>query len=168
MNTDPITRMSPETPGVIAPPPLIALAAVVVGLVLDWLWPVTLLHAALGLPGRLAFGGLLMALGLGLAVVAERTFRRIGTNVAPWKPALQLAAGGPYAHTRNPMYLGLALFVAGLGVALASVWVLAMLVPAALVLHYGVVKREERYLEQKFGEDYRTFKAAVPRYGWRW
>ena len=66
------------------------------------------------------------------------------------------------------MYQGLALFVAGLGVALASVWVLAMLIPAALVLHYGVVKREERYLEQKFGADYGAFKAAVPRYGWRW
>jgi protein-S-isoprenylcysteine O-methyltransferase Ste14 len=157
-----------ETPGVIAPPPLIALATVVVGLMLDWLWPVNLLRAALGLPGRLAIGGLLMASGLGLAVVAERTFRRIGTNVAPWKPTLRLAADGPYAHTRNPMYIGLALFVAGLGVALASVWVLAMLVPAAFVLHYGVVKREERYLEQKFGEDYRAFKAEVPRYGWRW
>jgi protein-S-isoprenylcysteine O-methyltransferase Ste14 len=157
-----------ETPGVIAPPPLIALAAVAVGLMLDWLWPVNLLRVALGLPGRLAFGGLLMALGLGLAVAAERAFRRIGTNVAPWKPALGLAADGPYAHTRNPMYQGLALFVAGLGVALASVWGLAMLIPAALVLHYGVVKREERYLEQKFGADYRAFKAAVPRYGWRW
>ena len=122
-----------ETPGVIAPPPLIALAAVAVGLMLDWLWPVNLLHAALGLPGRLAIGGLLIAAGLGLAIVAERAFSRIGTNVAPWKPTLQLAADGPYAHTRNPMYIGLALFVAGLGVALASVWMLAMLVPAALV-----------------------------------
>jgi protein-S-isoprenylcysteine O-methyltransferase Ste14 len=134
---------------------------------LDWLWRVDLLRAALGLPGRLAIGGLMMASGLGLAVVAERAFRRIGTNVGPWKPTLRLAADGPYAHTRNPMYIGLALFVAGLGVALASVWVLAMLVAAAFVLHYGVVKREERYLEQKFGEDYRAFKAAVPRYGWR-
>lgn len=166
--TDPIARMSSETPGVIAPPPLIALAAVVAGLVLDWLWPVNLLHAALGLPGRWAIGGLLMASGLALAIFAERTFHRIGTNAAPWKPALNLAASGPYAHTRNPMYLGLALFVAGLGIALASVWVLAMLVPAALVLHFGVVRREERYLERKFGDDYRAFKAAVPRYGWRW
>lgn len=156
-----------ETPGVIAPPPLIALAAIAAGLMLDWVWPVTLLRAALGLPARLTFGGPLMALGLGLAIVAERTFHRIGTNAAPWKPALSLAASGPYAHTRNPMYIGLALFVAGLGVALASVWVLAMLVPAAFVLHYGVVKREERYLERKFGDDYRAFKAAVPRYGWR-
>lgn len=158
---------SSETPGVIAPPPLIALAAVVLGLALDWLLPANPLRVVLGLPGRLALGGFLMASGLGLAIVAERAFHRIGTNVAPWKPALGLAAIGPYAHTRNPMYLGLALFVAGLGIALGSLWVLAMLVPAALVMHYGVVRREERYLEQRFGDDYRRFKVAVPRYGWR-
>jgi protein-S-isoprenylcysteine O-methyltransferase Ste14 len=65
------------------------------------------------------------------------------------------------------MYIGLGLFLVGLAVALASAWTLAMLVPAALALHYGVVKREERYLEAKFGDDYRAFKASVPRYGWR-
>jgi protein-S-isoprenylcysteine O-methyltransferase Ste14 len=156
-----------ETPGVIAPPPLIALATITVGLALDWLWPTSLLRDVLGVPARLALGGLSMATGLGLAIVAERTFRRIGTNTAPWKPTLRLAANGPYAHTRNPMYVGLALFVLGVGVALASAWTLAMLVPAAFVLHYGVVKREERYLEDKFGAEYRAFKIRVPRYGWR-
>lgn len=158
---------TPDKPGVIAPPPLIALAALAAGLALDWLWPVNLLRDALGFPGRLALGCLCMAAGLGLAIVAERTFHRLGTNAAPWRPALRLAATGPYAYTRNPMYIGLGLFLVGLAVALASAWTLAMLVPAALALHYGVVKREERYLEAKFGDDYRTFKAGVPRYGWR-
>ena len=158
---------TPDRPGVIAPPPLIALAALAAGLALDWLWPVNLLRDALGFPGRVALGGLCVAAGLGLAIGAERTFHRLGTNAAPWKPALRLAATGPYACTRNPMYIGLGLFVLGLAVVLASGWTLALLVPAALVLHYGVVKREERYLEAKFGEDYRAFKASVPRYGWR-
>lgn len=66
------------------------------------------------------------------------------------------------------MYLGLGLLLLGLGIALGSVGTLVMLAPAALVLHYGVVLREERYLEKKFGADYCSFKAAVPRYGWRW
>lgn len=158
----------PETAGVIAPPPLIALAVLVLGVAFDWLWPLPLLRNLLGLPARLALGGLAVALGLGIAMVAERTFHRIGTHALPWKPALQLASSGIYAHTRNPMYLGLGLFVAGLGVALGSVWTLLMLVPGALVLHHGVVLREERYLEKKFGNDYRRFKTAVPRYGWRW
>ena len=153
--------------GVIAPPPAIALAAVALGLALDWLWPKSVLQDALGLYGRLALGGLLMAAGLAIAIIAERTFHRIGTDPLPWKPATQLAATGIYTYTRNPMYIGLALLMAGLGIALASTGILLMLIPAALVLHYGVVKREERYLERKFGEDYRRFKATVPRYVWR-
>jgi protein-S-isoprenylcysteine O-methyltransferase Ste14 len=72
---------------------------------------------------------------------------------------------GVYAHVRNPMYLGLAFLVAGIGVALASDWTLVMLVAAALLNHYGVVKREERYLEAKFGDAYRRYRNRVPRYG---
>ncbi|MEZ5785561.1 MAG: isoprenylcysteine carboxylmethyltransferase family protein [Xanthobacteraceae bacterium] len=157
-----------EIAGVIAPPPLIALGVLVLGLALDWLWPLPFLRNLLGLPARLAIAGLAVALGLGIAVVAERTFHRLGTHALPWKPALQLASTGIYAHTRNPMYLGLGLLVLGIGLALGSVGTLLMLVPGALVLHHGVVLREERYLERKFGDDYRRFKSEVPRYGWRW
>jgi protein-S-isoprenylcysteine O-methyltransferase Ste14 len=157
----------PDIAGAIAPPPLIALAVLALGLALDWMWPLPLLRSLLGLPARLVLGGLAAATGIAIAVSAERTFRRIGTHALPWKPALQLASSGIYAHTRNPMYLGLGLFVLGVGVALGSIGTLLMLVPGALVLHYGVVLREERYLERKFGEDYRRFKAEVPRYGWR-
>ena len=63
------------------------------------------------------------------------------------------------------MYVGLMLLVGGIGIALASDWTLVLLVPMALVLHYGVVLREERYLERKFGEEYRRYKASVPRWG---
>jgi protein-S-isoprenylcysteine O-methyltransferase Ste14 len=63
------------------------------------------------------------------------------------------------------MYVGLACLVAGIGVALASDWTLVMLVVAALLIHFGVVKREERYLEAKFGDAYRSYRDAVPRYG---
>ncbi len=162
-----MTANPPDKAGVIAPPPVIAFAAVALGLALDWLWPTSGIQDALGLAGRLTLGGLLMATGLAIAIIAERTFHRVGTDPLPWKPATRLAATGIYAHTRNPMYVGLALLMAGLGIALASTGILLMLIPAALVLHYGVVKREERYLERKFGEDYRHFKATVPRYGWR-
>jgi protein-S-isoprenylcysteine O-methyltransferase Ste14 len=64
------------------------------------------------------------------------------------------------------MYIGLAFLVAGIGVALASDWTLVMLVAAAVTIHRGVVQREERYLEAKFGEPYRQYLANVPRYGW--
>jgi protein-S-isoprenylcysteine O-methyltransferase Ste14 len=154
-----------DTPGVIAPPPLIATAAVVFGLLLDRTMPAQMLAAKLSLTERIVVGGLVALAGAALAVTAERRFRAVGTNVPPWKPALHLATSGVYDRMRNPMYIGLMLLTGGIGIALASDWTLVLLVPMAIVLHYGVVLREERYLEGKFGEEYRRYKARVPRWG---
>ena len=73
---------------------------------------------------------------------------------------------GIFVWLRNPMYVGGTLILAGLAILLASDWMLVMTVVFALVIHFGVVKREERYLEAKFGEAYRRYMSAVPRYGW--
>jgi protein-S-isoprenylcysteine O-methyltransferase Ste14 len=154
-----------DSAGVIAPPPLIALAAVVLGLALDWLLPAYVLTLLLSLTERIVIGAMLIAAGGALAIPAILAFRSAATNVEPWKPTRALATGGLYAYVRNPMYVGLAFLVAGLGVALASDWMLVMLAPGAVVMHFGVVKREEGYLEAKFGDEYRRYKARVPRYG---
>ncbi|HEY8000207.1 MAG TPA: isoprenylcysteine carboxylmethyltransferase family protein [Pseudolabrys sp.] len=155
-----------DTAGVIAPPPLIALAALVLGLALDWLIPAYVLTVLLTFDIRIVLGVLLIAAGCALPISARSTFVGLGTNVNPFKPASALATEGVYAYVRNPMYVGLALIVAGLGIALASDWTLVMLVPAMLLIHFGVVAREERYLEAKFGDAYRGYKAQVSRYGW--
>lgn len=155
-----------DTAGVIAPPPLIALAALLLGLALDWLMPAYVLTVLLTFDARIVLGVVLVAAGCALPISARNTFVRIGTNVNPFKPARALATEGVYAYVRNPMYVGLALIVAGLGIALASDWTLVMLVPTMLLIHFGVVAREERYLEAKFGDAYRGYKAQVPRYGW--
>jgi protein-S-isoprenylcysteine O-methyltransferase Ste14 len=155
-----------DNAGVIAPPPLIALLAVVLGLVLDWLLPAYVLSALLTLTQRLVIGGVLMAAGLGLAFAANLSFRAAGTHPEPWKPATALVTGGVFRTMRNPMYVGGTLFLAGLSIALASSWMLVMTIFSALVLHFGVVKREERYLLAKFGDPYRRYLESVPRYGW--
>jgi protein-S-isoprenylcysteine O-methyltransferase Ste14 len=155
-----------DNAGVIAPPPVIALATVFGGLVMDWEVPFFVLGPYFSWPVRLSLGGLLIAAGVVLAMAAERRFRSVGTNVPPWKPALALATGGIYQWLRNPMYVGLGLMVAGIGIGLGSEWTLILLAPAAWLMHNGVVLREERYLEAKFGDDYRHYKASVPRYGW--
>lgn len=155
-----------DNPGVIAPPPLIAAAALVLGLVLDWLLPAYVLTILTTLSTRLAIGAVLVLSGGGLVLAAERAFRRVGTNMPPWKPTLSLATDGIYAYARNPVYLGLGLLMAGIGIALASDWTLVLLVPAAFILHFGVVRREEIYLERKFGDAYREYRGRVPRYGW--
>jgi len=154
-----------DSAGVIAPPPLLALAAVVLGLVLDWLMPAYVLTVLLTWPERIAIAIILFAAGAGLAIPALRGFRAAGTHVEPWKPATALVTNGIFGRLRNPMYVGLTLFLVALSLALASDWMLVMTVAFIAVIHFGVVRREERYLEAKFGDAYRQYKARVPRYG---
>ncbi len=154
-----------ETAGVIAPPPLVALGAVILGVLLDWLMPAYVLSAVLTRNGRIIIGLLLIVAGIAIGVAGRGIFVRFGTNVNPYRPSSVLVTTGIFGYVRNPMYVGLALMVAGIGIALASDWTLVMLVIAALLVHFGVVKREERYLDAKFGDAYRRYMDAVPRYG---
>jgi protein-S-isoprenylcysteine O-methyltransferase Ste14 len=156
----------PDNPGVITWPPLIAIATLLLGLAADWLFPLHIFGGFVTWPIRAVIGVLVFVVGGVLALAAERTFKRIGTNVAPWEPSLRLATTGVYGYLRNPMYVGLGLMTAGAGIAFASGWTFVLMIPAALILHYGIVLREERYLERKFGDAYRAYKARVPRYGW--
>ena len=154
-----------DSAGVIAPPPLIALAAVVLGLALDWLLPAYLLTVLLSWPERIAIAVVLIGAGAALAIPAMRGFRSAGTHVEPWKPSTALVTGGIFGWLRNPMYVGLTLLLSGLSILLACDWMLVMTIIFVPVIHFGVVKREERYLEGKFGDAYRSYKARVPRYG---
>ena len=156
-----------DSPGVIAPPPLLALGAVLIGLALDWLAPAYILSLLLSLATRLPLGLLLIVLGCLLSYGGIRSFRRAATAVNPYASSTALATTGVYAYLRNPMYVGLGLIVGGIGIALASDWTLVMLVAAALTIHFGVVIREEQYLIAKFGDAYARYRAAVPRYGLR-
>lgn len=155
-----------DTPGVIAPPPLLAAAAVVLGLLLDWLLPAYLLRVLLSFPERMVIGIVLMAGGVALIIPANLAFREAGTNAEPWKPSLTIVTGGVFRWLRNPMYVGGIILLVGLAILLASDWMMVMTIITALILHFGVVKREERYLEAKFGDAYRRYMNAVPRYGW--
>ena len=155
-----------DNAGVIAPPPLIALTAVVFGLALDWLLPAFVLRVLLSWPERMVIGVVLIAAGGALAIPAMRGFRSAGTHVEPWKPATALVTGGIFGRLRNPMYVGLTLLLTALSILLASDWMLVMTILFVPVIHFGVVRREERYLEAKFGDTYRQYQARVPRYGW--
>lgn len=155
-----------DTAGVLAPPPLIGAAAVVLGLVLDRLLPAYVLSVLLSRPERILIGGAIMAAGFALALPAILAFRRAGTDVEPWKPSSALVTDGVYRRLRNPMYVGATLLLAGFAILFASDWTLVMTIAFAVIVHFGVVMREERYLEAKFGNAYRKYKAQVPRYGW--
>lgn len=158
----PAPRPAPRHAGVVAPPPLLYLGALLAGLGLDRL---------AGLPDlgpetlpRLLAGGALGLAGAAVALPALLGFRRAGTHAEPWKPSSALVTGGVYRVTRNPMYLGLSLLYLGLALAAGSLGALALLPPLLLLVRYGVIGREERYLEARFGEDYRAYRSRVRRW----
>lgn len=157
--------MSETTPpkdhaGVVVPPPLIYLGFLALGLVLDYVWPVA------GLPQTLQYvlGAVLIAAGLAVVILAWLRFRGAGTHIEPYKPTTAIITDGVYRFSRNPIYLALSGIYAGIGVALDNLWVLALLLPILLVIRFGVIAREERYLEDKFGEDYRRYRSTVRRW----
>lgn len=155
----PESSTPPDHPGVIAPPPLIFLAALLLSVFLHQILPLSPLPALWGFIG---VGLMLMACIPGPWAVIEML--RARTGIEPHQPATQLVTGGPFRFTRNPIYLTMALFVFGFGLVIGTLWVFPALSLALLVLHHGVIFREERYLTRKFGDMYRQYRARVRRW----
>ena len=149
------------TAQVVIRPPLAWALAVIAAFALDWLMPLPFV------PGMLPAGWLgatVFALALVLVAWAIATMTRTGSNVPTSLPTTTIVETGPYRFTRNPIYLGMFLALAGLAIAFDNLWLLATLVPFALVIRFGVVAREEAYLERKFGDVYRHYRARVRRW----
>jgi protein-S-isoprenylcysteine O-methyltransferase Ste14 len=151
------------TAGVIARPPLLFLAALLIGFVLD-----RLLRLQFPVPGidlvHWIIGGSLILIGLALAAAGIRSFLRAGTPVPTNHPTRALVTTDIHGWTRNPIYLGMFLLYGGIGVAAQSPWTLILTLPLAITIRYGVVAREEAYLERRFGDAYRDYKARVRRW----
>jgi protein-S-isoprenylcysteine O-methyltransferase Ste14 len=150
-----------DTAQVIIRPPLAWGLAVIAGLALNWLVPLPFLPVDLP-AGWL--GAMVFLLALALVAWAIVTITRAGSNVPTNLPTTTIVASGPYRFTRNPIYLGMFLGLIGLAIAFDNLWLLMMLVPFALVIRYGVVAREETYLERKFGDVYRRYHTRVRRW----
>jgi protein-S-isoprenylcysteine O-methyltransferase Ste14 len=151
----------PDTPSILAPPPFIFLGALALGLILQALRPRPLFVHALAL--RITGGSLLLG-GLALSGAVVRHFRQVGTPVSLRRPSRHLVVSGPYRFSRNPDYLGQALAVAGLAFLLNAAWVCLAVLPALLLVRYGVIAREEQYLDHRFGEEYRRYRRHVRRW----
>jgi len=99
-----------------------------------------------------------------LAIPAIWRMKAAGTNVHPSEPTTTIVRGGPYRFTRNPMYLALTLLQIGVAFVLNDAITFLFAAALALTLHFGVILREERYLEAKFGEEYLALKRSVRRW----
>jgi protein-S-isoprenylcysteine O-methyltransferase Ste14 len=165
MEMDPTGQHATDTatPGLIARPPLLFLAALLIGLVLDRLLRLPFPVAGTDLVHWI-IGGSLILIGLALAAAGIRNFSTAGTPVRSIKPTRALVTTGIHGRTRNPIYVGMFLLYGGIGVAAQSPWTLILTVPLAITIRYGVVAREEAYLERRFGDAFRDYKARVRRW----
>jgi protein-S-isoprenylcysteine O-methyltransferase Ste14 len=150
----------PSSPGIHFPPPFLYVGMFLLGLLLDKLVPAVQLPRN---PARL-LAAVLLVPGLGLVLWSLWLFLRARTSPLPMRATTSLVRTGPYRWTRNPMYLGMLLTYTGTALLFDVFWALVLIpVVMALVVRL-VIRREERYLEATFGDEYRRFKAEVRRW----
>jgi protein-S-isoprenylcysteine O-methyltransferase Ste14 len=147
--------MESDRPGVIAPPPAIFAIPFLIGFLCRDLLPRV---------GSTVIGIVLAIIGLAIGVWALFTMLRAGTSPDPYKPVTALVTGGPYRFSRNPMYVAMVLLYAAAALLFRIIPALILLPVALLLVEFGVIRREERYLEAKFGDRYREYRSHVRRW----
>lgn len=157
------TENLPDHANVVIRPPFLFCAALIAGSLLTKLAPIGP-GLAKGKGYAAIPGGLIALVGLIITGWAVRELVYAGTEVPPTKPSTAIVTTGPYAYTRNPIYIGLIVSYIGIALAVTSIWAIMFLVPALVILQRGVVLREEAYLERKFGDVYLDYKTRVKRW----
>lgn len=146
----------------ILPPPYIFLGPLLIGVGLNILFPVAVFSENIFI-FRILGSLILLLLGILLVICAVKTL--FSSNVDPrFKPVERIVSSGPFKFTRNPMYVSFTLIYLGISAIFNSFWPILFLPIILLVINYGVIRREEAYLEEIFGEEYRNYKNKVRRW----
>ncbi len=154
-----------ESPGegsrgtILAPSPLLTLAAFLVGLAVEPLWPTTLLPS----PWSWLMGSVLVGLGGLLFGSALRTMQAHDKHPSHADEPPAVITDGPFRYSRNPIYTGHSLAHAGAAVLVGSAWALVALLPVLLYLN-RVIRREESHLQSRFGAAYDRYRQNVRRW----
>ena len=135
----------PDHAGVAFHPPVLLLLALLLGFGARWLTPLRFLPDAAAGP----FGPVVVATSLGWFVWAVVTMRQAGGSIPTSEPTEAIVMRGPYAWSRNPIYLSMVALQVGVGVWANSGWFLGLAAVSAGLLWWGVISREEHYLERK-------------------
>jgi protein-S-isoprenylcysteine O-methyltransferase Ste14 len=149
-----------DHPGVRLPPPLVYVAAIVLGAGIHRLVPLRLLPA--GLNDWVA--GVLIVAGTVIGGLSVREFRKAQTAIRPDRSAAALVTAGPFRYGRNPMYLALSVLQAGIGIWMNNAWIVLLVIPVLAWINYRVVAREELYLRRSFGHAYLDYERRVRRW----
>ena len=142
------------------PPPLVYLLFMFAAYAAHYFYPI-----GLGISSGLNYIGVAVAmLGIFMAILVSRSFKRSETNIEPWKPTTKIISTGIYAYSRNPIYVGFCLVPVGIGIFLNSFWILISFIASAVLVYYVAISKEEAYIEEKFGEEYLHYKSKVRRW----
>jgi protein-S-isoprenylcysteine O-methyltransferase Ste14 len=152
-----------DNPGVIAPPPLIFLSGLLLGGIVQWFYPLYIFPPEYLFVAR-SSGVLLIIFGLGIIFAAKMKMQKANTNIEPWKPTNAIISDGIYSYSRNPIYVAMVLIYLGVTFVFNAVWFLPFLILVLMAMQYGVILREERYLQEKFGKNYSDYKKKVRRW----
>lgn len=119
-----------------------------------------------GLSGGVAqlLGYALPGLGLVMIAYSVAQFESVGTSVFPFRPTTKLVQTGIYHISRNPIYVGMTLIYTGIGIGLDNLWILGLLVVIIPAMNWGVIGPEEKFLEEKFGQEYLRYTYQVRRW----
>lgn len=148
-------------PATAVPPPIAFFGAAFTALGMNVIWPLrTPLDPRLG--DALGYAAVLASATL--AFWGIRAMFQAGESPDPSVPTQRLVTSGPFAYTRNPLYLSLALFDVGLGLLFDNLWLFLLLLPILLYVDRLIVGREEAYLEGRLGDEYRDYKRRVRRW----
>lgn len=153
----------PDSPALrlIAPPPVIYIGMLLLGVAIHVLSPVGIFPAT---HAHEVLGGVLLLFSGAFARWAFLTMRRSGTTANPRRPSEALATGGPFRVSRNPIYVAMTGIYIALALLVNSAWLLVLLAPLLVFMQWGVILREERYLAGKFGNEYIAYSARVRRW----
>jgi protein-S-isoprenylcysteine O-methyltransferase Ste14 len=155
-----VANAEQDTAGVLVPPPILYITALAIGFLLEALFPSASLPPAVAWP----LGGAAAVSGTLVAVAFLVAFRRASTPVDLGKPTMKIVTSGPYRFSRNPGYLSLTLIYSGIAILTSALWAFAPLALTLILVDRAVVRREERYLERRFGEEYTRYKTRVRRW----
>ncbi|HEX3624584.1 MAG TPA: isoprenylcysteine carboxylmethyltransferase family protein [Verrucomicrobiae bacterium] len=155
-----ISERSKDCPDVISCPPMLYFGWFGVGLALEWLVPLQ----SYACESTHIAGGILGFMGTALGLWGVHTFHRAGTYVRPNRPVTALVTNGPFRYSRNPLYVAMTVIYLGMTLSTGSWWPLAALLPALAMVHWRIILREEQFLENRFGESYRSYKTRVRRW----
>ncbi|WP_243545695.1 methyltransferase family protein [Pseudodesulfovibrio tunisiensis] len=158
----PVTECQSDSPGVVVMPPLAFKVSLLAGICLEGVWPWP--FDVCSMTGHIAAGAFVAFLGFAFMMWGYGLFRKLGVGVPTNTPSSVLVRGGAYRYSRNPMYVGFIVILAGIGFAAGSVWLLLTVVPMWAYLQWFVIPREEAYLQRTFGQEYIEFCRAVRRW----